>query len=133
VYRWAGDHPEQPQLTILLRALDRFEPVRVAGTEGGSGPFFSPDFKWIGFVSWWADQEDSRSAAELLCPSATRHSVRGSVWLEDDTIVFSPDPRTFPFSLLQSAADGRGFAAVVSNPVPPLKEIRVVHQLGAER
>jgi serine/threonine-protein kinase len=36
---------------IFLRSLDRFDAVKVAGTEGGFGPFFSPNGQWIGFAA----------------------------------------------------------------------------------
>jgi serine/threonine protein kinase len=36
---------------IFVRELDRMEPRPVAGTEGGVGPFFSPDGEWLGFFA----------------------------------------------------------------------------------
>jgi serine/threonine-protein kinase len=36
---------------LYLRCLEQFEPVRLEGTEGGSGPFFSPDGRWVGFFA----------------------------------------------------------------------------------
>jgi serine/threonine-protein kinase len=38
-------------LRIFVRELDRMEPRPVAGTEGGVGPFFSPDGEWLGFFA----------------------------------------------------------------------------------
>jgi len=34
---------------IYSRSLDRLEPEAIAGTEGASCPFFSPDGEWLGF------------------------------------------------------------------------------------
>jgi len=38
-----------PQL--YLRSLDRFDSEPIAGTEGGTSPFFSPDGQWLGFFA----------------------------------------------------------------------------------
>src|SRR6058998_2890463 len=35
---------------IFLRAFDQSEAKPVSGTEGGDGPFFSPDGQWLGFI-----------------------------------------------------------------------------------
>ena len=79
------------EMAIYLRPLDRFEAVKVAGTEGGSGPFFSPDGRWIGFAS---DGQLKKipvgGGAPIVICSAP--SLRGSAWLADDTIAFSPAP-----------------------------------------
>ena len=76
---------------IFLRSLDRFDAVKVAGTEGGFGPFFSPNGQWIGFA---ADGQLKKvptggGSALFICDAP---GLRGSVWLADDTIVFSPSP-----------------------------------------
>lgn len=36
---------------IYQRELDAFEAAPIPGTEGGTGPFFSPDGRWLGFVT----------------------------------------------------------------------------------
>src|SRR5262249_61326981 len=36
---------------LYLRSLDALEGKPIAGTEGASGPFFSPDGQWIGFFA----------------------------------------------------------------------------------
>ena len=36
---------------LYLRPLDRFEATPVPGTEGGNGPFFSPNGQWVAFFS----------------------------------------------------------------------------------
>ena len=73
---------------IYLQPLDRFDPVKVEGTDGGTAPFFSPSGDWIGF---WADGRLKKvplggGAAVDLAPVSP---LRGSVWLDDDTIVYS--------------------------------------------
>ena len=76
---------------IFLRSLDRFDAVRIAGAEGGQGPFFSPNGQWIGFM---ADSKLKKipiggGAPVIICDAP---GLRGTVWLADDTIVFSPSP-----------------------------------------
>ena len=36
---------------LYLRALDQLSATPMAGTEGASSPFFSPDGHWVGFWS----------------------------------------------------------------------------------
>jgi serine/threonine-protein kinase len=76
---------------IFVRQLDSFETVALAGTEGGGGPFFSPDGQWIGFV---------RAGSLMKIPVAggaarplfirLRGAGRGATWAPDGTIYFSP-------------------------------------------
>jgi serine/threonine-protein kinase len=76
---------------IFVRALDRFDAVKIAGAEGGQGPFFSPDGQWIGFMAAGALKKIpiGGGAAVTICDAP---GLRGSVWLADDTIAFSPSP-----------------------------------------
>jgi len=36
---------------LYLRAMDSLEARPVPGTEGATGPFFSPDGQWLGFFA----------------------------------------------------------------------------------
>jgi len=36
---------------LYRRSLDRFDATPIAGTEGATDPFFSPDGKWLGFFA----------------------------------------------------------------------------------
>ena len=76
---------------IYLRRLDNFDVVKLAGTEGGEGPFFSPKGDWLGF---WADGQIKKVpiAGGAPVPIADAPALRGAVWLDDDTIVYSPMP-----------------------------------------
>jgi eukaryotic-like serine/threonine-protein kinase len=53
----------QSEGRLLLRALDRNTPTPLPGTEGGYGPFFSPDGQWLGF---FADGRLKKIAVEKL-------------------------------------------------------------------
>jgi len=53
VYSAIKENPTpRDQPCLYLRRLDQLEGKPIAGTEGGSSPFLSPDDRWIGF---WAD------------------------------------------------------------------------------
>ena len=73
---------------LYLRSLDQIETTPVRGTEGGSGPFFSPDGAWIGFFAggkiWKVPV--SGGAPLALTDAAV---ARGAVWSTDDTIYFA--------------------------------------------
>ena len=79
--------------SLHLRSTHRFDSERLSGTEGGYNPFFSPDGRWIGFVT---PQELKKVAISggtplTLCPV---NRNRGSTWSPDGTIVFAPNPRS---------------------------------------
>ena len=69
---------------LYLRAMDSLEARPVPGTEGGFGPFFSPDDQWIGF---FADGKLKKisvqgGAAVTLCDAAPPVPVGGASWGE---------------------------------------------------
>ncbi|MGQ0734394.1 MAG: protein kinase domain-containing protein [Acidobacteriota bacterium] len=84
---------------IYLRDVDRFEPVAVAGTEGGVDPFFSPDGQWLGFVGGASPSQGVigivegklKKVAVTGGPPVTLVDAvnRGAVWGLDDTIVYT--------------------------------------------
>jgi serine/threonine-protein kinase len=76
---------------IFLRQLGQFDAVKLAGSDGGQAPFFSPTGEWIAF-------HDNFQLMKLpvgggvpvrICAAP---SLRGAVWLPDDTIVYTPLP-----------------------------------------
>ncbi len=73
---------------LFMRPLDRFEPTAIAGTEGGSAPFFSPDGRWVGFYANGALQRVSvdGGGALKICEAA---AIWSATWGSDDTIVFA--------------------------------------------
>ncbi len=75
---------------LYLRRWDEVELVPVAGTEGATSPFFSPDGQWIGF---FADGKLKKVPAGggVGMTLADAPNNRGGVWLADDSIVFAPD------------------------------------------
>jgi serine/threonine-protein kinase len=74
---------------IYLRAMDSQEARPLAGTEGGTNPFFSPDGQWLGFVAGGQLKKVSISggAALTLAPAP---NLRGASWGDNDMIVLAP-------------------------------------------
>ena len=62
----------------------------LAGTDGASAQFFSPDGQWLGFFANGKLNKMSVTggAAVPLCDAP---SGRGGTWVNDDTIIFAPD------------------------------------------
>jgi Tol biopolymer transport system component len=71
---FAGVRGQTSQL--FVRALDRAEATPLAGTEGASAPFFSPDGKSIGF---WADNKLKKVSA-AGGPATVIAEVPGLTW-----------------------------------------------------
>jgi Tol biopolymer transport system component len=74
---------------LYLRALDRFDAQPIAGTEGATVPFFSPDGVWLGF---------NRAGALMKVPVAGGLPAKiidagdpagGAAWGFDDRIIFA--------------------------------------------
>jgi serine/threonine protein kinase/Tol biopolymer transport system component len=74
---------------LYIRAFDHVETAPIPGTERATGPFFSPDGRWIAF---FADRKLRKVNLQggtpiTLCEAA---NPRGGAWGADDTIVFAP-------------------------------------------
>jgi serine/threonine-protein kinase len=78
-----GDAP-----ALFRRDLATLEPSLIAGTEGGTSPFFSPDGRWLGFVA----NGELKRISTAGGPAEMIASAGGEVtatWMADDSIVFS--------------------------------------------
>jgi serine/threonine-protein kinase len=92
---------------LLWRAADRIDPVPVPGTRRSTGPFFSPDGRWLGFLS------DGRlmkvqlagGAAVTIADSVTGYNFD---WGGDDTIRYHTAPPTDQTSRVLMAVAARG-------------------------
>ncbi|MFA6958408.1 MAG: protein kinase [Thermoanaerobaculia bacterium] len=74
---------------IFVRALDDPEATALEGTEGGDGPFFSPDGQWIGFFAGSKLRKIAVGGAALET-LADAPSHRGGDWGDDGYIYFAP-------------------------------------------
>ena len=93
---------EGKPLQLWVRSLTSLTSQPLAGTEGATYPFWSPDGKSIGF---FADRKLKRmpaagGAIQTVCPA---EEGRGASWGEGDVIVFSPNVFT---GLYRVAASG---------------------------
>jgi serine/threonine-protein kinase len=77
------------KVQLYLRALDRYEWQAIAGSDGASNPFFSPDGKWIGF---FADEKLKKVSVDGAAPVALAEArnPRGEAWGDDDVVLITP-------------------------------------------
>ena len=87
---------------LYLRNLDRPDTVVLTGTEGATGPFFSPEGQWIGF---FADKKLKKIAVTGGSPIDVCAAAegRGGSWGDDGTIVFAPEAQS---ELWRVSSDG---------------------------
>jgi Tol biopolymer transport system component len=78
-------------LRLYRRPLDQLEPTPLAGTEGGSSPFFSPDGAWVGFFAAERLRRIPAAGGAVvdITAGAGPQIPRGATWLPDDRIVFA--------------------------------------------
>ena len=90
------------QARLYVRSLDRLEATQLAGTEGASDPFFSPNGQWIAF---FAGGKLKKVAVNGGAPVALADISRphGGSWGDDDRIVFMPSPLPGPLRRVPAA------------------------------
>ena len=86
---------------IFLRAMDGVDARPIAGTEGASDPFFSPDGQWLGFFAGGSLKKVPLKGglAERL---ADITNPRGGAWIDEHTIIFA----SYLSTLLRVSDDG---------------------------
>jgi Tol biopolymer transport system component len=86
-----GDKISQAKNQIWIRTLDTLAPRRLADSDGGYLPFWSPDSRRVGFFSADAKLKTAPidgDRADVIC-SVT--NSRGGSWSPANVIVFAPD------------------------------------------
>jgi len=78
-------------VSLWIRSLDSLEAQRLAGTENGSIPFWSPDSRYIAFT---ADDKLKKikatgGAVQVLCDLSVGGVVAEGTWGSDGTILFA--------------------------------------------
>jgi serine/threonine-protein kinase len=96
---------------IFLQRLDEFEPHPLAGTEGASEPFVSPDGRWVGFNSNERLFKVSTTGGDALALTEATARGPGACWSSDGTIVYSS---SWLGGLRQVGADGTGDRALTT-------------------
>jgi Tol biopolymer transport system component/predicted Ser/Thr protein kinase len=95
---------------IFLRALDSLEARPMPGTEGGYGPFFSPDGQWLGFFQGGALKKVSVSGGAAVTLSQVGGSARGATWDSQGTIIFAPATATPLWQVSKEGGDSKPLA-----------------------
>ena len=94
---------------IYVRTLSDPEPRALEGTEGGNGPFFSPDGRWIAFFAGSKLRKIAVGGAALqTLADAPGH--RGGDWGQDGFVYFAPTN----ISGIWRVPDGGGAATEVT-------------------
>jgi eukaryotic-like serine/threonine-protein kinase len=74
---------------LYVKRRDEVVARALAGTEGGSGPFFSPDGAWIGFVANGELRRiPSTGGPSLKLADSVDATFNRGAWLEDGSIVY---------------------------------------------
>ena len=92
------DPMEGPGQLYIKRRQD-LEAQPLSGTEGGTGPFFSPDGAWVGFfVGSQMRMVPVSGGTSLMLADSVNIAFPGGAWLEDGSIVYHdwPDLRLLP-------------------------------------
>ncbi len=106
------------QSVLVLRQIDRTEETALRGTQGGYGPFFSPDGNWVAFFTETGLKKVSLNGGGPVTICATPPVSRGGTWADDETIYFTPD---FTSGVKRVAAAG-GLPQDVTTVDPAAKE-----------
>ncbi len=96
---------------LFRRELGGRETAPIAGTDDAEAPFFSPDGRWIGFVSGGQLQKVAAEGGRPFRISDLRGDG-GCTWLRDGTIVFAP---VYADGLYRVSAEG-GVATRLTTP-----------------
>ena len=99
---------------LYVRTMDQIEVRPLAGTEGATGPVFSPDGAWIAFV---ADRKLKKVPVLGGSPTVVNEGNPDTLsidWAPDGTIVFTPG---FTLGLARVSASG-GVAQTIMTPDP---------------
>jgi len=100
---------------LYLRHLDRLDATRLPGTEGASGPFFSPDGSTIAFFAGGKLKKVALdgSSPVILCDAPRG---RGGDWATADTIAFAPSSDAPLFRVGASGGDPEPLTTLSERP-----------------
>jgi serine/threonine protein kinase len=118
VYSAIEENPgPQAKPQLYLRRMDQSAAKPIAGTEGGTSPFLSPDSRWVGF---WAGGKLKKVLVEGGVPSnlCDASALYGANWGRDNSIVFTDG---FDTGLSRVSAEG-GKPETLTTPDPKRDE-----------
>ena len=108
---------------IYTRDIDQFASTVLAGTDGASSPFFSPDGQWIGYIANGKLRKVLASGGPPQTIAEATQAVNNfavGTWESDDTILFTP---TIGVGIFRMPAAGG-----MANAVTTLKESESNHR-----
>ena len=76
---------------LYVRHFDRTDPVAVAGTDGASLPFFSPDGQWVGFRQGDKLVRVPLAGGPVSLITTLTGVAYGATWARGDTVIFGSD------------------------------------------
>ena len=83
---YSGRGPSGPQLYLQQIGQLAGQPLR--GAEGGTGPFFSPNGEWVGFIDSRTLKKVPISGGPPVTLTESPAGVYGASWGTDDQIIF---------------------------------------------
>jgi eukaryotic-like serine/threonine-protein kinase len=104
---------------LYLRTLDSLEARPIPGTEGATGPFFSPDGQWLGFFAGQKLKKISVSGGSALTLSDVPFPL-GASWDSHGMIAFAPSVG----SPIQQVPDAGG----APQPLTRLEKGEIAHR-----
>ena len=122
VLAWSACEKASGSCALYVRPVDRLDAARLAGTEDGTAPFFSPDGRWIGF---FGDGKLKKISAAGGSPSnlADAPAPGGAAWGSGGRIVFAGAPAAG----LSLVSDQGGAVTVLTTPLPERGELRHIY------
>jgi len=99
---------------LFLRELDQLEPQPIAGTEGASKPFFSPDGEWVVFRDGTELKRVSVHGGPPQPVADNPHNGTSGFWTFDQTILFTS---TTDLSLHRVPAEGGTSERLMDNEI----------------
>jgi serine/threonine-protein kinase len=76
---------------LVVRRLDQLQAMPIAGSEGGSAPFFSPDGQQVGFATLFDLRRVPVDGGPSVRIVQTTPGFRGAAWASDSSIVYTAD------------------------------------------
>jgi DNA-binding winged helix-turn-helix (wHTH) protein/Tol biopolymer transport system component len=113
------------QYRLFSRRLDEFHAQPLPGTDGGHGPFFSPDGRHVGFFSRGRLMRTGLAGDEPLLVTAAAGAGLGGTWTPDGRIVFARGT----FDGLWDVSAGGGTPRLLAAPPDPASGYRWPHAL----
>jgi serine/threonine-protein kinase len=103
---------------LFLRPLDALKAEPIAGTEGATAPFFSPDGQFIAFFAAGKLKKAAVAGSEVitLCDTCGGMGSRGGAWGPNNNILFQKTLGTF-LEIPASGGTPRQLRAVTKYPV----------------